>query len=100
MSKEINPVPAPPVDSPLACPACQDRLVIKHLGCAGCETEVTGEFAIPPLARLSEEDLRYIIDYVKLNGNLKDMAAHLKVSYPTARNRFNKLIRMLKSKGF
>ena len=100
MSKENDPATSSPVECPIVCPACGGKLIIKHLNCADCDTEVTGEFELPPLARLSEKDLRYIIDYIKLNGNLKEMAAHMNVSYPTARNRFSRIIRMLNSKGF
>ncbi len=41
---------------------------------------------------LSEEDQLFIIEFVKNSGSLKEMSKHLKLSYPSIRNRLDDLI--------
>ncbi len=75
------------------CPSCNGyELVVRKIECLGCNTTFDGKFTIPPLLKLSENDLQFIFDFVKCSGSLKDMAAKQKVSYPTLRNRLNDLI--------
>ncbi len=83
-------------ECPVICPACEGKLIIRHLKCESCGTDVNGEFEQPLLSKLSPDDQRYIIDFIKLNGSLKDMADHLNVSYPTVRNKFDEIIKVLK----
>jgi hypothetical protein len=60
-----------------------------------CATEVTGEFALPVLARLNNADQQFIIDFVKCSGSLKQMAEKLQLSYPTVRNMLDDLIKRI-----
>lgn len=80
---------------PTRCPSCDHRLKVKRLGCDQCETEVEGQYPLPLLASLSAEDQAFICDFVKASGSLKDMAALMKVSYPTVRNRLDDVIAKL-----
>lgn len=70
---------------------------MKRLRCVRCETEVEGLYPLPGLAALSAEDQAFICDFVKASGSLKDMAALMKVSYPTVRNRLDDVIAKLQS---
>lgn len=54
-------------------------------------------YPLPPLASLSAEDQAFILDFVKASGSLKDMAALMKVSYPTVRNRLDEVIGRLQA---
>ncbi len=81
---------------PMSCPSCDGRLSVKRLRCDHCETEVEGQYALPALASLSQEDQVFIIAFIKASGSLKEMAGILKVSYPTVRNRLDELIEKLK----
>jgi hypothetical protein len=45
--------------------------------------------------RLSEEEQRFVIDFVKCSGSLKEMAQKLGLSYPTVRNRLDDVIALL-----
>jgi len=81
---------------PMACPSCGGRLSVKRLRCDHCETEVEGQYALPALASLSQEDQEFIIEFIKASGSLKEMAVLLKVSYPTVRNRLDEMIEKLK----
>ena len=56
-----------------------------------------GLYPLPVLAALSAEDQTFICDFVKASGSLKDMAALMKVSYPTVRNRLDDVIAKLQS---
>jgi hypothetical protein len=82
---------------PVNCPSCEQRLQVKRLVCEGCGTEVEGVYPLPPLAALSVEDQGFVCDFVKASGSLKEMAALLKVSYPTVRNRLDEVIDRLQS---
>ena len=49
-----------------------------------------------PLLKLSREDLDLITDLVLASGSLKDLAEVYSVSYPTIRNRLDKVIERLR----
>lgn len=80
---------------PTACPSCQRQLQVKRLACEHCGTEVEGLYPLPPLAALTAEDQDFICAFVRASGSLKEMAALLKVSYPTVRNRLDEVIAKL-----
>ena len=80
------------------CPSCDGtKLHVTTIECADCSTTFKGQFDIPPLLKLPEEDLQFIFDFVKCSGSLKEMAARQSVSYPTLRNRLNALIDTLEN---
>lgn len=80
---------------PLHCPACEAPLKISRLFCEECNTEICGSFELPPLARLSEKEQDFVLDFVKASGSLKELARSLGVSYPTVRNMLDDLITKL-----
>ncbi len=77
---------------PHLCPACDKLLKVQSLACESCGTTVTGSFDLPLLARLSAEDLQFVLDFVKCSGSLKVMAQQLGLSYPTVRNLLDDII--------
>ena len=79
---------------PLQCPACDAPLRVNRF-CEECNTEVCGNFELPLLARLSEKEQQFVLDFVKSSGSLKDMAKNIGVSYPTVRNILDDLIEKL-----
>ncbi len=75
------------------CPSCKSRnLNIVKVECEGCKTKFEGNFEIPLLLQLSDNDLQFILDFVKCSGSLKEMASKHNISYPTFRNRLNDVI--------
>jgi hypothetical protein len=80
---------------PHICPSCQSLLKVTSLACDACETVVSGSFDLPLLARLSGEDLQFVLDFVKSSGSLKVMAQQLGLSYPTVRNKLDDIIEKL-----
>jgi hypothetical protein len=81
---------------PIQCPSCGGKLAVKRLCCSTCETEVEGDYPLPPLATLPVEDEEFIRRFVRMSGSLKDMAQLMRVSYPTVRNRLDDIIAKLK----
>ena len=60
--------------------------------CEQCSTEVCGSFDMPLLARLTDKEQQFVLDFIKSSGSLKDMAKNIGVSYPTVRNILDDLI--------
>jgi hypothetical protein len=54
-----------------------------------------GEFELPPLARLRYEDQVFVSEFVRGHGSIKDMEKAFGVSYPTVKNRLNRIIDQL-----
>jgi hypothetical protein len=70
---------------------------VKSLKCETCQTEVSGLFNLPALARLSPDDQQFVLQFVKSSGSLKDMAKYLDLSYPTVRNLLDDIIERIKN---
>ena len=77
---------------PHICPSCSSPLNVKSLICVSCETEVSGNYNLPLLASLSDDDQVFITNFVKCSGSLKVMAQDLGLSYPTVRNMLDDVI--------
>lgn len=77
---------------PTCCPSCGHLLRVKRFECPTCETLVDGDFALPVLGRLREDEQIFVQQLIKCSGSLKDLAQVYKVSYPTVRNRLDALI--------
>jgi len=61
------------------------------------ETDISiqGEFELPPLARLRYEDQVFVSEFVRNHGSIKDMEKAFGISYPTVKNRLNRIIDQL-----
>jgi len=57
---------------------------------------IEGEFALPPLAQLPADDQVFVMAFVGAHGSLKDMERLFGVSYPTIKNRLERLAGKLK----
>ncbi len=68
----------------------QDMVVLKaRVAATGIAIE--GEFELPPLARLAYEDQVFVAAFVKAHGSIKEMEGLFGVSYPTIKNRLNRI---------
>lgn len=56
---------------------------------------VEGEFELPPLARLRYEDQVFVSEFVRSHGSIKDMEKSFGISYPTVKNRLNRIAAQL-----
>lgn len=52
---------------------------------------VEGSFELPPLASLSAEDQIFVAAFVRCHGSIKQMEQYFGVSYPTIKNRLNRI---------
>lgn len=80
---------------PRDCPVCRARLQITQLGCPHCGTGLTGSFRPCEFCGLDDTDRDLLRVFLASRGNMKELERHLAVSYPTARARFEDLLRKL-----
>ena len=55
------------------------------------EITIEGSFELPTLAKLSLEDQVFIMAFVRSHGSIKDMERVFGISYPTVKNRLNRI---------
>jgi hypothetical protein len=55
------------------------------------DVAIEGAFELPPLARLTAEDQIFVAVFVKSHGSIKQMEKHFGISYPTVKNRLNRI---------
>lgn len=73
------------------CPRCDFKLVATNLRCNDCELELKGEFQLSTFDYLSKEDLEFILNFIKNEGNFKAVQEELNMSYLSAKNRIAKI---------
>jgi len=56
---------------------------------------IEGSFDLPPLARLTVEDQVFVIAFVCSDGSIKEMEKVFGISYPTVKNRLNRIAEQL-----
>jgi len=52
---------------------------------------IEGPFSLPPLAQLAAEDQVFVAAFIRCHGSIKQMEKYFGVSYPTIKNRLNKI---------
>lgn len=77
---------------PIHCPSCEQILSVTQLSCGNCSTAVSGNYSLPVLLRLSEDEQQFILQFFLSSGSLKEMAAQMGNSYPTVRNKLDDMI--------
>ncbi len=80
---------------PTNCPACGTRMNITVLKCIKCNTTVQGDFPINKLISLSEEEREFLLTFLRSRGNIKEVQERLGISYPTVKNKLDKLLSTL-----
>ena len=64
---------------------------IERVRLTGLDVALEGHFEVPPLARLSAEDQTFVAAFVRCHGSIKQMESFFGVSYPTIKNRLNRI---------
>jgi hypothetical protein len=59
------------------------------------EIGIKGEFELPPLAGLRFEDQVFVSEFVRCHGSIKYMEKAFGISYPTVKNRLNRIVQQL-----
>lgn len=70
-------------------------LVVERVRLADSGITVEGAFELPELARLSAEDQVFVAAFVRSHGSIKAMEQVFGVSYPTIKNRLNRIAESL-----
>jgi len=66
-------------------------IVVERVRLTDRDITIEGEFELPPLARLPAEDQVFIMAFIRCHGSIKDMEQIFGISYPTVKNRLNRL---------
>ncbi|MCS6992491.1 MAG: DUF2089 domain-containing protein [Anaerolineales bacterium] len=77
------------------CPVCQDELTITRLRCEACDITLEGRFDWDVFSRLTPEQMRFLLVFIRHEGKLTRMEEEMNLSYPTLRNRLHDIIRAL-----
>jgi len=82
---------------PIQCPSCENSLSVTQLSCSNCATIVSGNYTLPLLLQMTEEEQNFIVQFFLMSGSLKEMASQMGNSYPTVRNKLDDIIQKIKS---
>jgi len=64
---------------------------IERVQLADQDIAVEGRFDVPPLARLAADDQVFVAAFIRCHGSIKQMEKFFGVSYPTIKNRLNRI---------
>ena len=70
-------------------------LTVEKVRLAGSGIAVEGSFELPPLARLTQEDQIFVVAFLRCHGSIKEMEELFGISYPTVKNRLNRIAAQL-----
>jgi hypothetical protein len=64
---------------------------IERIRLIASDVAIEGRFEVPPLAQLAAEDQIFVAAFVRCHGSIKEMEKFFGVSYPTIKNRLNRI---------
>jgi len=64
---------------------------IERVRLADTGIAIEGDFELPQLTRLTAEDQVFVAAFVRCHGSIKQMEQYFGVSYPTIKNRLNRI---------
>ena len=67
------------------------RIEIERVRLVESGVAIEGPFALPPLAQLPAEDQIFVAAFVRCHGSIKQMEKYFGASYPTIKNRLNRI---------
>lgn len=67
------------------------RFNVERIRLTDSDISIEGSFQLPPLAELTAEDQIFVAAFVRCHGSIKQMEQLFGVSYPTIKNRLNRL---------
>jgi hypothetical protein len=66
-------------------------VTVERVRLADSDIAIEGSFTLPPLANLSAEDQFFVMAFVRCHGSIKEMEEMYGISYPTVKNRINRI---------
>jgi hypothetical protein len=70
-------------------------ITVERVRLVESDISIEGSFSLPPLANLSAEDQVFVMAFMRCSGSIKDMEQMFGISYPTVKNRINKIAQQL-----
>lgn len=70
-------------------------VVVERVRVVDSGIAIEGSFTLPPLASLSAEDQVFVMAFIHCHGSLKEMEQMFGISYPTVKNRLNRIASQL-----
>ncbi len=70
-------------------------VTIERVRLVDSDIAIEGSFSLPPLANLSAEDQIFVMAFIRSHGSIKDMEQMFGISYPTVKNRINRIAKQL-----
>jgi hypothetical protein len=71
------------------------KVVIEQVRLVERDIAIHGRFDLPALARLTVEDQYFVTAFIRTHGSIKEMEQLFGVSYPTIKNRLNRIAEQL-----
>jgi hypothetical protein len=66
-------------------------VTVERVRLVDSDLAIEGSFTLPPLANLSAEDQFFVMAFVRCHGSIKEMEEMFGISYPTVKNRINRI---------
>lgn len=70
-------------------------VTVERVRLVSSDIVIEGSFILPPLANISGEDQVFVMAFVRCHGSIKEMEDMFGISYPTVKNRLNRIARQL-----
>jgi hypothetical protein len=70
-------------------------VTVERVRMVDSDIAIEGSFSLPPLANLSAEDQVFVKAFMRCSGSIKDMEQMFGISYPTVKNRLNRIAQQL-----
>jgi hypothetical protein len=79
------------------CPVCDGKIRVSRVYCEQCGTTITGQLGLPAphFRSLNEEQIHFVLTFLRCEGKLNRMEEELNLSYPTLKNRLNEILVLL-----
>lgn len=77
------------------CPVCDHDLMVSHLHCSHCQTQIDTQIPVPPFFRLPLDLQQFVLVFLKKRGNIREMEKELGISYPTVCKRLDMVNELL-----
>ena len=66
-------------------------VTVERVRLVNTDIAIEGDFELPPLAKLPAEDQVFVMAFVQSHGSIKEMERIFGISYPTVKNRLNRI---------
>lgn len=80
---------------PTTCPICGGETYIESVKCNSCHTQITNKFALSKFDKLTENQIEFVLTFLGVEGNIKEMEKALGISYPTVKSRLMEIQQLL-----